>query len=197
MLGVVAGVSCVSSLGCSVNIELLTFAMPLAPAAAPQPVSGIRPPPPLTTETNVTENWKIFRQKWENYSVITNLTSQAREYQMALLLHTLGDDGLRVYNGFQFDTPKEDRTAAEIIASFEAFAVGEVNITYERYVFNKRFQQEAETFECFLASIRRLVKTCQYCVNSIIRDRIVLGIRDPETQSELLKERALTLQNLC
>ena len=112
-------------------------------------------------------------------------------------MQTLGDDGLRVYNGFQFDTPKEDRTAAEIIASFEAFAVGEVNITYERYVFNKRFQQEAETFECFLASIRRLTKTCQYCencVNSIIRDRIVLGIRDPETQSELLKERALTLQ---
>ena len=191
VLSVVAGVSCVSSLGCSVNIELLTFAMPLAPAAAPPPVSGISPPPPLTTETNVTENWKIFRQKWENYSVITNLTSQA------LLLHTLGDDGLRMYNGFQFDTPKEDRTAAEIIASFEAFAVGEVNITYERYVFNKRFQQEAETFECFLASIRRLVKTCQYCencVNSIIRDRIVLGIRDPETQSELLKERTLTLR---
>ena len=60
-----------------------------------------------------------------------------------------------------------------------------MNITYERYVFNKRFQQEAETVECFLASIRRLVKTCEYCencVSSIIRDRIVLGIRDPETQ---------------
>ena len=44
--------------------ELLTFAMAQqAPAAAPPPVSGIRPPPPLTTETNVTENWKIFRPK--------------------------------------------------------------------------------------------------------------------------------------
>ena len=66
VLGVVSGVSCVSSLGCSVyvNIELLTFAMAQAPAAAPPPVSGIRPPPPLTTETNVTENRQIFRRPY-------------------------------------------------------------------------------------------------------------------------------------
>ena len=94
---------------------------------------------------------EIIRQKWENYSVLTNLTSQA-----ALLLHTLGDDGL--HNGFQFNTPKEERTTAEIIALFEAFAVGEVSITYERYVFNERFQQEGETFECFLEGVN-IVRT--------------------------------------
>ena len=39
------------------------------------------------------------------------------------------------------------------------------------------------------------IKTCNYwdnCVDTILRDRIVLGIRDPDTQTQLLKERALT-----
>ena len=54
-----------------------------------------------------------------------------------------------------------------------------------------------ESFETFLAAICSLVKTCNYCencVDSILRDRIVLGIRDTTTQTALLKERNLTLQ---
>ena len=171
-----------------------------APApAAVRPISGLKPPSPLITESrNLQENWKLFLQKWQNYSTLTALNSHTMEYQVALLLHTLGDDALRVYNGFDFETPDNQRTVQEIIDAFEAFAVGEVNETYERYIFNKRCQEEGETFELFVAALRKLVKTCNYCnncVNSIIRDRIVLGIRDPATQQELLKVRRLTLEN--
>ncbi len=115
---------------------------------------------------------------------------------MALLLHTLGDDALRVYNSFAFVTQENARTVAEIIEKFDAFAIGEVNETYERYVFNNRSQGDSESFETFYAAIRNLAKTCNYCDNclqSVIRDRIVLGIRDRSTQSSLLKERNLTL----
>ena len=65
-----------------------------------------------------------------------------RAYQTALLQHTIGDEGLQVYNGSTLDTPKEERTTEEIIASFYTIAVGEISITYERYVFNKRVQDD-------------------------------------------------------
>ena len=77
----------------------------------------------------------------------------------------------------------------EIISKFDAFAVGEVNET-----FNNRDQKEGETFESFYAAIRSLAKTCNYCINSFLRDRIVIGIRDATMETTVLKELDMTLE---
>ena len=90
-----------------------------AHARPPPPVQGIKPPQPLVVGPNIMKDWKLFQQKWSNYSVITNLSRQSRAYQVALLLHTLGDDALKIYNGFHFDTPEDQRTMAEVIAKFQ------------------------------------------------------------------------------
>ena len=101
------------------------------PAPALGPVSGLRPPQPLNvTDTNFAENWRLFRQKWQNYAIITNLNNQPRQYQVALFLRTVGDEALKVYNGFKFDTADEARTVDEIVQKFETFAMGEINETY-------------------------------------------------------------------
>ena len=66
-----------------------------------------------------------------------------------------------------------------------------MNETYERFVFNNRQQNEGGTFESFLASIRLLIRSCNYCDNctpSFLRDRIVLGVRSTSLQTVLLKE---------
>jgi len=86
----------------------------------------------------------------------------------------------------------------QIILKFDEFAVGELNKTYVRYMFNKRNQNEGETFENFLTNLRTMINTCQFCnkcVSSMLRDRIVLGIRDNTTQQLLLREQDLTLEN--
>jgi len=83
------------------------------------------------------------------------------------------------------------------VQNSKQFAIGEINETYERYIFNRRDQHEGESSEAFLTAIRSLVKTCRCCdecVNSLIRDRIVLGIKDTTTQQILLRERTLTLE---
>ena len=100
----------------------------MAEAVAPGPVAGLRPPQPLNvTDTNIAENWRLFRQKWQNYAVITNLHQQPRAYQVGLLLHTIGDEALKIYNGFKFDTADNARTVDEIVQKFEMFAIGEIN----------------------------------------------------------------------
>ena len=67
-----------------------------------------------------------------------------------------------------------------------------MNETYERFIFNNRDQKEGETFESFHAAIRFLDKTCNYCdayINSVLHDRIVIGIRyategiEPDTRN--------------
>ena len=166
------------------------------PAPEPGPVPGIRPPPPVCLDSNISENWRYFKQRWHNYAVITNLSNQSHSYQVALLLHVLGEQALKIYNGFTFDSTEANRTVDEILQKFDDFAIGDVNETYERYVFHSRYQSEGESFESFLSVLRTLIRSCRYCDNcleSVLRDRIVLGIRDTTTQQLLLRERGLTL----
>lgn len=85
-------------------------------------------------------------------------------------------------------------TLMQFSQKFQDYAVGEINEMHERYNFNKRRQEDA-TFENFYSNIRTLVKTCNYCeqcVDSMLPDRIVLGIRNTDTQTELLKVRNLS-----
>ena len=81
----------------------------------------IRPPKPLNMDSTVQENWKLFKQKWQNYAILTKLQEKPREYQTALFLHTLGREALKVYNGFKFETAETNRTVDEIIKKFDAF----------------------------------------------------------------------------
>ena len=167
--------------------------MPDPPAPA---IPKVRQPERLVLGSSPVESWKLFKQRWTTYSVLSKVPALEREIQVALLLDCLADDALKTYNGFTFDTPEDQRTVTEIIAKFEEFAVGQVNVTYERYLFNRRKQAEEETFDAFLSDLRSLVKTCQYCDNcrnSLVRDRIVLGVNSPDVRSDLLKERELTL----
>ena len=110
---------------------------PVPPAACnpppppPRPVPGIKPPAPLIADSKcLPENWKIFKQKWNNYKILIALNQHSREYQVALLLHTLGDNALRIYNGLSFDTPEDTKTVDQIVTAFDSFAIIEVNETY-------------------------------------------------------------------
>jgi transposase InsO family protein len=169
-------------------------------ADPPPPVPilpGIKPPQQFSLGSNPTDNWKLFKQRWEAYTVLSRLPNQARETQVALLKSCLADDALRTLTGFKFETADDARTVAEIMNKFEEFVVGALNETYERYVFNRRNQTETETFDAYLADLRSLQKTCNYCGNcgdSLLRDRIVFGVRSEEARSDLFKERGLTLQ---
>ena len=56
-----------------------------------------------------------------------------------------------------------------------------------------------ESVDSFVAELRNLAKTCNFCDclrDSLIRDRIVLGIKNEQTTKKLLRMRDLTL-NRC
>ena len=99
-------------------------------------IQDITLPKPLYTTTNIAENWKQFKQIWENYAIITNLTAQMEQYRVALLLHCLGPDAMKINNGMQFANETDHRTLSKIIEKFDEFTIGEVNKSYESYIFN-------------------------------------------------------------
>ena len=124
--------------------------------------------------------------------VIAQLEMQPPAYKVALFLHCIGADALKIFNGFHFDNPDDRNDLAKIIQKFDEFTIGEVNETFERYTFNSRNQKENESIDVYVTTLRTLAKTCNFCDcmrDSIIRDRIVLGIHDHRTRKRLLQER--------
>lgn len=158
---------------------------------------GITPPGPLKINGEIADNWKTYKQIWENYSIITNLKNQSQEYQVALFLHCIGPDALKIYNGLSFVNDDERKRLDKIFEKFDEYTIGEINETYERYVFNNRSQEPNESIDAYVAALRSKAKTCGFCdclSESLLRDRIVLGISNNNLRKRLLQERSLNLK---
>ncbi|KXJ17262.1 hypothetical protein AC249_AIPGENE8700 [Exaiptasia diaphana] len=135
---------------------------------------------------------------WENYAIVTNLASQPKKYQKAVFLCTIGQSALDIHNSFHFNDDEDRSDIATMISKFDKHFTGEVNETYERFQFNRRTQQSGENFECYLTALRNLAKSCNFfkCMSdSLIRDQIVLGIRDDNARKRLLQERKLDVKH--
>ena len=133
-----------------------------------------------------------------NYYIIANIKQQTPQYRTALFLNTIGLKAMDVYTGFEFENEAAKEDLDIIIEKFDEYAIGKINKIYEKYLFNKRDQQEGDTFNDYIAALRILMQTCNLCAclirDTLLRDRIVLGIRSSRTQKCLLEERNLTLK---
>ena len=113
--------------------------------------------------------------------------------------HTIGDEALKVIKMFSYTEDEDLNDWCVVMTKMEKHCIGEVNEIYERYCFNKRDKLPAESVDCFVAELKTLAKTSNFCEclrDSLIRDRIVLGIKDEQTTKKLLRIRDLTL-NRC
>ena len=126
-------------------------------------MAGIMPPGKLVTIGNVADNWKVWKQMWNNYIVIAQLAMQPPVYKVALFLHCIGTNALKIFNGFQFDSPDDRNDLDKIRQKFDEFTIGELNETFERYTFNSRNQQENEGIDAYVTALRTLAKTCNFC----------------------------------
>ena len=120
------------------------------------------------------------------------------DYQTAMLLNSIGTEALEVYNGFVF-APDESRDVTHIIRKFDEHIIGQLNETYERYKFNCRNQSPGESADSFVTALRNLAKNCNFCEcmrDSLLRDRVIMGIIDNDLRKRLLQMPDLTI-NLC
>ena len=156
----------------------------------------LRLPQPLSFEGNVAENFRRFKQSFEIYLLASDKDSKEEKVKVALLLNLMGEEGLEVYNTLKL-TEEQKRNHKEILNELEKFMSPKKNIVYERFLFYSRKQEENELFDHFLTDLKKLSKTCEFgdsdIVDSMIRDRVVLGIRSRELQERLLHVDNLNL----
>ena len=93
-------------------------------------------------------------------------------------------------------TTDEKKSYDKVIKKFDSFFKVRKNVIFERARFNSRCQQEGETTEQFIMSLYQFVEDCEYGTlkDQMIRDRIVVGIRDKALSQHLQLDPDLTLE---
>ena len=145
------------------------------------------------TGGNVAAEWKRFKSQWTNFEVASDLEEKPSSKRAAIFLACIGTKAYETFQTMDFESEGDRSDIEKVIDAFERHCVGEVNVTFERYVFNRRMQDVGETFDSYMSDLRRLIKSCDYGAleESILRDRIVIGIRDDATRRKLLQIRKL------
>ncbi|XP_061715760.1 uncharacterized protein LOC133524009 [Cydia pomonella] len=113
--------------------------------------------------------------------------------QSALLLHSIGDEGLVVYNTLE---NKEKLTYQEILKKLEEHCSPPSNETYNRHIFFNRKQKAGENIEDFVTALKKLSLDCNFekLKDGLIRDQIIIGLIDNELKEDLLSVTDLTLE---
>ena len=79
---------------------------------------------------------------------------------------------------------------------FDNYFVIRKNVIFERAKFNRRVQEEGETVDEFVTALNKLAEHCNYgtLVKEMIRDRLVVGLRDAKLSEKLQLDSELTLE---
>ncbi|GBM24162.1 Uncharacterized protein K02A2.6 [Araneus ventricosus] len=160
-------------------------------------MDALRPPASLKFSIgNVKEKWRKWRHELENYLLATVKDECANKIKIAILQNLLGSDGLELFNTFKFEPPESQKNYSEVLKKFEEYCSPLQNVVYERYKFCSCVQQEGQAIECYVMQLKTLASTCEFeeQQNGLIRDRIVLGIRDSGLKERLLRESGLGLE---
>ena len=141
-------------------------------------------PKALQTNGNLATNWKKFKHAWDNYVIVARINQFEEEFQTAVFLSTIGEDGLELFEGMNFDPEDDWKKLNTIMTKFEDLCIGETNETYERYIFNSRNKEGGESIDKYVNALHTLAQLCKFCTclhDSLVRDRLVLGIRNSGT----------------
>jgi len=147
-------------------------------------------------------NWKKFQRAWNNYEIAARLKDPEhpdvnKSLRTATLLTCIGSDALDVYDGLDFESEEQKKDIDVVLQKLQSYCIGETNEIYERYKFNKRDQELNESVDAYVTALRTLSKMCNFGIleDSLIRDRIVIGVNDNQTRKKLLQVSKLTLKD--
>ena len=162
-------------------------------------------PEPLNLVGNLSDNFIRWRQKFEIYQVASGLDTKSRKVQSMTLLHIIGSEAVEIYNTFEFRADEctqhckireNFHTVDCLLQKFEKYCNPRKNVTIERHVFFNRNQSEGESFDSFLTDLKLKSRSCEFgpLRHSLIKDRIVGGIKSDKVRQALLKEYDLDLE---
>ena len=142
------------------------------------------------------DEWPRWKRRFEQFRLASGLSTAAEDQQVSTLLYCMGEDAEDTLSstGIMEDERKSYET---VLTKFDSFFNVRKNMIYKQARFNQRCQGEDESVEQFIASLYNLAENCAYSnlKDELIRDCIVVGIRDRAMSEHLQMDLKLTLES--
>ena len=142
------------------------------------------------------EEWSRWIKRFERFRKATGLDPKDGESQVNTLIYSMGEEADDIVVSFGLTT-EEAKQYSVVKGKFEVHFVVKRNVIFERAKFNLRSQQDGESVDNFITDLYCLAEYCEFGTlrDDLIRDRIVLGIKDKKLSEQLQLDSKLTLEN--
>ncbi|UYV71882.1 hypothetical protein LAZ67_9000867 [Cordylochernes scorpioides] len=135
--------------------------------------------------------WPIWFKRFQRYRIASELSEKSENEQVNALIYIMGDKAEEIL--ILFNLSKAQINDYKLVVSkFQDYFIGKRNVIYERAKFNRRSQGETEPVEEFITNLYVLAETCSY--EEMIRDRLVVGVKNLNLSEKLQLESELTLE---
>ena len=154
---------------------------------------SLQPPPPFDFKSP--DEWSRWRRRFEQFRTASGLADSAPAKQVCTLLSCLGEEADSVLTSTNA-TEDDRKDYDKVLKLFDDFFQVRRNIIFERARFNRRNQLPGESSEQYIMSLYTLAANCNYGAfeHEMIRDRLVVGIRDTAHSERLQLDAELTLE---
>ena len=140
------------------------------------------------------EDWPKWSRHFERFRQASGLANEDEVSQVNTLIYTMGDQAGGILNSFKLSASALKRYGV-VKTKFDNHFVVRRNVIFERAKFNRRSQEEGETVDNFITALHALAEYCEFGTlhDELIRDRIVVGLRDAKLSGKLQLDPELTL----
>ncbi len=156
---------------------------------------NIRLEPPAPFPFKTPDQWQRWKKRFNQYRLASGLSTEGDERQISTLLYCMGEDAEETLNSTDI-TEANRKVYNTVVLKFDEFFKIRKNVIFERARFNLRAQGERESIEQFITSLYSLAESCEFGAlkDELIRDRIVVGIRDKALSQRMQVDPNLTLE---
>ncbi|KAI5736071.1 hypothetical protein M8J77_026278 [Diaphorina citri] len=135
-----------------------------------------------------------FKRSFHQYLIANELNEKAEKQKVALLRLAFNAE----VNDLIDNLEERNHTVAGIWDHLEGQLVPKNNTCYEQYHFFNRKQGQEETFLQFYQDLKNISKYCEFGdqLETILKVRIVYGIKNNQLRERLLRNPTLTLKDV-
>nr|CAI5831998.1 unnamed protein product [Callosobruchus analis] len=145
------------------------------PARKADKMSDYRGIAPMCFSGNIAENWKAWRQRFENYLIASEVSKKDQKIQIAQLLHYIGEEGMTIFNTFAFEAD-EERHKLKIVL--------------------EKLDKCQPTLKQFVTGLKNKARSCEFgeLKDSLMKDMLTCGLANTKLCEQLLEDDEKTLE---
>ncbi|UYV73615.1 K02A2.6-like [Cordylochernes scorpioides] len=129
-------------------------------------------------------------------SWVSGMKKKEEADKIDLFMYLMGDRADDIFRTFKFEKEEEATKIDSVLKAFDSHFCVRKNIIYERAKFNSRIQEDREPVDEFITSLYKLADSCEFegLHEQLIRDRIVVGVKDKALSERMQLDSELTLE---